>query len=323
MSLLYPCLLNLRCTEKLPGLDVLGKRRKSVTLPILPTYLLSMGQKSPSEKKLKKRKGVKFPSSVLMQQAITEGDIQEIRQLITEHGKKVVEEREPSGLPPVMRCIFEGQLECLRFLVEAGADLTTQDLENWTVLHVAAAMDDIEAAEYILGTCSVSLTQVRNVDGERAIDIAESIEMARVLLNADLKELRIEQSEDSQDISETAILRLVHEHCEKNANCEALDTVLKTSTSYDTLLHLAACKNYPRLAQYLLRHKIGDTESRDRRGWTPLHTAAYYNSLDVVLLLVEYGASVHSLDNSYEKASDLTQHDLILAVLQEEEGVSY
>ena len=320
-SILYPCLLHCAATPKLS----LGKRRKSITLPVFPTYLRNMAGQS--DKKLKKkRKGVRFPPGVLMQQAITEGDIQEIKQLITDHGSKVVEEREPSGLPPVMRAIFESQVESLKLLVEAGADLTTNDQENWTALHVAAAMDDLEAAKFILNSCSANVTQVRNMDGERPIDLAESIQMARLLLQADLKELRIENTaamSDAQDISETAILRLVNEHYEKNADCEPLNAVLKANTSFDTLLHLAASKNYPRLAKYVLKHGIVDTEMRDRRGWTPLHTAAYYNSLDVVLLLVEYGASVHTLADSYEKASDLTEHELILAVLQDEEGIDY
>ena len=34
----------------------------------------------------------------------------------------------------------------LRLLVAAGANLASQDSENWTVLHVAATMDDMDAA---------------------------------------------------------------------------------------------------------------------------------------------------------------------------------
>ncbi len=316
--LLHPCIFSIRqCSEVQLAL---GKRRKSVTLPILPTYLIAMTQRG-EDKKLKKLKGVKFPPSVLMQQAITEGDLQEIKQLVCEHGSKIVEAREPSGLPPVMRCVFESKTHCLKLLVEAGADLTARDEENWTALHVAAAMDDLEAAAFIVKT-ERSLTEVRNVDGERPIDLADSVEMARMLLQADLQGFSLEQT-THQDSSETAIIRVVHEHLQKGSDCEGLNAVLKVNTAFDTLLHLAASKNYPRLAKYILAHKLIDTEFRDRRGWTPLHTAAYYNSLDMIMLLVQYGASVHSLAHSYEKASDLTEHELILAVLREEEGLDY
>ncbi len=316
-NLLHPCIFSIRqCSEKQ---ITLGLRRKSITLPVLPTYIIAMTQRS--EEKLKKRKGVKFPPSVLMQQAITEGDVQEVRQLLCKHGSNIAGAREPSGLPPVMRCVFESKTHCLKLLVEAGADITARDEENWTALHVAAAMDDIEAATFIVKT-DASVTEVRNVDGERPIDLAESVAMARLLLKAELDGFSLEQS-SHQDTSETAIIRVVHEHLEHGSDCEGLNAVLKMNTAFDSLLHLAASKNYPRLAKYVLSHQLIDTEARDRRGWTPLHTAAYYNSTDVVLLLVMYGASVHSLADSYEKASDLTEQELILAILQEEEGLDY
>ena len=261
-----------------------------------------------------------------MQQAVTDGDVREIRQLISDFGCKAVEEREPSGLPPVMRAIFEGQTECLKLLVDAGADLTARDPEKWSCLHVAAAMDDVEAAEFIVTSCEkgvVYLTQSRNIDGERPIDLAESVEMVRILVQGDLREFRLETESVGQETKssavmedEMAVLGLVREHCCKNNDCIALNTVLKANTCYDTLLHLAATKNYVRLADYLLRYCLTPIEARNSKGWTSLHTACYFNNTDVAYLLVQYGANVNSLTNSYEKSSDLTEHELILDILE-------
>lgn len=316
-TLLYQNLLNLRSQESGAVKSVQGRRR-SVSLPVT-TCAQYIGRLTQDRKK-KQRKSVKFPSTVLMQQAIMDGDVQEMKQLINEHGSHVVNEREPSGLSPVMRCVFESQLAALRLLVEAGADLAARDSENWTALHVAASMDDMEAARCILAQCKQCLTQVRNVDGERPIDLAESTDMARLLLDADLKAFQTSESEDAPGTpkGEDAILTLVREHVLKNGDCQALNAAMQNSTSYDSLLHMAASKNFPRLASYLLSHKLCELESRDRRGRTAIHSAAYHNSLDMVILLVQSGASVHSLTNSYEKASDLTNHELILSVLQEE-----
>ena len=311
------------------SLERITKRRQS--LPVLPSYLSLLTMTSnAAEKKVKagkQRKGVKFPLSVLMQQAVTDGDVQEIRQLITEHGMGAVEEREPSGLPPVMRAIFEGQLGCLKLLIDAGADVTVRDPENWTALHVAAAMDDVEAAEMILSSCKAvgDLLQTKNVDDERPVDLAESVEMARLLLHADLRELRADKAVESQTTSdhasadsEDAVIQLVHNHCQKYPNCSALDNVLKSNTCFDSLLHLAATKNYPHLADYLCRHHLTNLEARDRRGWTALHTAAYYNSVDIVLVLAEYGANTHALTHlTYEKPCDLTEHELIHTILED------
>lgn len=309
------------------SLERLNKRRKS--LPALPSYLVEMTKpdsKTKSLKSIKKRKGVQFPLGVLMQQAVTDGDVREIKQLISDFGSKAVEEREPSGLPPVMRAIFEGQTECLKLLVDAGADLTARDPENWSCLHVAAAMDDVEAAEFIVTSCEkgvVNLTQSRNIDGERPIDLAESVEMVRILIQGDLREFRLETESLGQESKssvvmedEMAVLGLVREHCHKDNDCTALNAVLKANTCYDTLLHLAATKNYVRLADYLCRYCLTPIETRNHKGWTPLHTACYFNNTDVAYLLVQYGANVNSLTHSYEKPSDLTEHELILDILE-------
>ncbi len=292
--------------------------RKSATLPAT-FYTIQV------ESPLPTRKGVHFPVNVLLQQAITEGDTKEINQLLKNYGNIVVEEREPSGLPPVMRAIFEGQLECLKILVNAGAELTSTDPEGWNVLHVAAAMDDMNAAKFVSQACNEQLTEVKNVDGQRPIDLAESPEMARFLLYADIQGMKFESTTSSKKSTdannEEQILDTVRQHYEANADCEFLNVMLQSQTEFDSILHLAAAKNFPRLAYYSLKHQIVDENSRDRMGWTPMHVAAYYGSVDVLLLLIEFGASIHMITNSYEKSSDLTNHELILDILTEEEGL--
>jgi ankyrin repeat protein len=308
MTTLYQNLLNFQSNSGLAkAVDARG-RRSSISLPVTACaqYIGRLTQKK------KPKRSVKFPSSVIMQQAIIDGDVQEVKQILEERGSCVANEREPGGLYPAMRCVFESQLEALKVLVDAGADLTAQDGENWTVLHVAASMDDLEAAKFVLNQCKQCLTHVRNVDGERAIDLAESTDMARLLLEADLR------SHETTSDGENAILVLVRDHHAKNGDCQALDAAMQSGTSYDSLLHLAAGKNYPLLASYLLRHRLCRLEARGKRGRTALHTAAYFNNIDMVLLLVQSGASTQSLTNSYEKASDLTTHELVHFVLQEE-----
>ena len=295
-----------------------SKRRKSVSLPVSCTSYTTTPP-APA------RKGVHFPVSVLLQQAITEGDMAEMQQLLRDYGNLVVEEREPSGLPPVMRAIFEGQLNSLKFLVQAGAKLTSTDPEGWNVLHVASAMDNIEAAKFVIGACNEPLTHVRNIDGQRPIDLAESPEMARFLLHADLQDLRIETdlSGKTRNMGEDQLVQTVRKHCEANGSCDFLNVMLQSQSDMDSVLHLAAARNYPRLARYILKHQLINPNCRDRMGWTPIHVATYYGSVDVLILLTEFGGSVHSLTNAYEKSSDFTDIELILDILKDHEGIEY
>lgn len=314
MTTLYQNLLNLQSCGGPAKMSEGRGRRSSISLPVTACaqYIGRLTQHH--DRKKKQKKSVKFPAPILLQQAIMDGDVQEVKQILEERGNSVANEREPSGLYPAMRCVFESQLDALKVLVEVGADLTAKDDEEWTVLHVASSMDDIDAAKFVLNQCKRCLTHVRNVDGERPIDLAESADMARLLLEADLRSHEATAATEG----ECAILALVRDHHSKNGDCRALDEAMQSGTSYDSLLHLAAGKNYPRLAAYLLQNKLCQLEARDRKGRTALHTAAYFNSIDIVLLLVQSGASTHSLTNSYEKASDLTTHGLIHSILQEE-----
>ena len=261
-----------------------------------------------------------------MQQAVTNGDLSEIRQLMNDFGVSTLDERDPSGLLPVMRAIFEGQINSLKLLIDAGADLTACDHEDWNVLHVAAAMDDYEAAELIISSCKqvASMVQSENMCQERPIDLAENVKMASLLLRVDLTQFRQEleirtqvtSTSTSPLESEGAVLQLVQGHCQKHSDCHSLNTFLKSNTPYDTLLHLAATKNYSRLAEYICTNQLMSNETRDKNGWTPLHVAAYYSSVDVVLVLVDHNANKNSVTlNSSEKPSDLTEHELVLSIL--------
>ncbi len=299
----------------------IGKRRRS--LPVLPSYftLVSLGKKLT---KKKQKKVVTFPKGVLMQQVIAEGEVEELKELLHKQGNSMVEEREPNGLPPVMRAIFEDQTECLKVLLEAGADVTAQDPEEWNALHVASAMDNLEAANIILKAAGErkGMTQSRNVDGERPIDLAESVEMTRLLMEADLAEFRLDCSTTQDHVTyteanEAEVLEFIKQCYKSHSSAASLDKVLRTNTSYFSVLHLAATKGYCRLADYVFTHWVPALETRNENGWTPLHSAVYYNNVDLALLLVDRGANVHAISHSFEKPTDLTENELILSILEQ------
>ena len=298
-----------------------GKRRKSVSLPVSSPSYFSLEVNTPA----RARKGVHFPISILLQQAITEGDTNEITQFLKQYGNAVAEEREPSGLPPIMRAIFEGQLDCLKMLVKAGADLTSTDPEGWNVLHVAAAMDDMDAAKYVMEACNVPLTHTRNMEGQRPIDLAESPEMASFLVHANLQDLRIETdlSGKTRDSNEDRLIDTVKEHYKSHGNCDFINVTLQSQSEYHTILHLAAARNYSRLARYLLQNCIVDPNCSDKVSrWTPVHVATFYGSIDVLVLLLENEGSVRGVTSRYEKPSDLTEVEVIIDILKRQEGLA-
>ncbi len=71
-----------------------------------------------------------------------------------------------------------------------------------------------------------------------------------------------------------------------------------------------------RLAQILCDNQaVEQTNIKDKKGWTPLHTAAYFNNIEMILILLDHNANARAVTNSLEKPSDLTEHELNLKIL--------
>ena len=82
-----------------------------------------------------------------------------------------------------------------------------------------------------------------------------------------------------------------------------------------SLLHVAACKNFAKLGLILLQNKLINTEQRDCKGWTSLHMACYCNSLDVVVLLRDYGADIQACDEDGLMPMYMTEDPLVKDIL--------
>ena len=117
----------------------------------------------------------------------------------------------------------------------------------------------------------------------------KSIRFPKADLAAHLKE----SVPEAQCENEAAILALIEKHSAKTTDYKVVNDALANSTNYDSLLHLAASKNYLKLALYLFSHSMCELERRDRRGHTALQTAIQHKNVDVMRLLLQGGASMH------------------------------
>ena len=140
----------------------------------------------------RQKKSVRFSLETVLQQNVVDGELDELKGLTQKYGASIVNKFDSVGLPLVLRAVIEDQTKVLEYLVLQGADLTLQDEEGWTALHAAAACGDIRAAKCILRCGNPVLTNLRTTNGMRPIDLAESIEMSRLLLSADLAAFRKE-----------------------------------------------------------------------------------------------------------------------------------
>ena len=258
----------------------------------------------------KNKKAVRFGMDVVMKQLVTEGDVKELIQLVEKHGSSLVNQRDSFSMPIVVTAVIEDQYEVLEFLVSRGADLRLSDDEGWTALHAAAACGDLRAAKCIVKAAGPGVTNMRTLHGLRPIDLAESTELSHFLLTADLNAFRSElfkivktqtSGPSDQAVSATCTTKeegVVVSAIMSKSYKDALRYIReKQQMLGHSLLHVAAAKNLPKLALVLLERKLVNIDSRDHSGWTPLHTASYHNSLDVAMLLRDYGADVDARED--------------------------
>ena len=89
-------------------------------------------------------------------------------------------------------------------------------------------------------------------------------------------------------------------------------------------LHVAASKGYKDIAAAILRSPNVDIEVRDSNYWTPLHTACFWDSHEVIIQLVEAGADLtaktRNEETPYDLAVDKTTRQLIRGTLGSGQG---
>ena len=258
-----------------------------------------------SNKSAKTKKSVAFPVNVMLQQAITDGDNKEIKKIINKHGKNVLDLKDPTGMPLLLRAIFEDQIECFQLMVNEGADLLAADEEGWNALHVAVSLEDIDAIELLL-QYKPELINSRTIDGLRPINVCESNEVCAYLLQVEVKFLKTRACEGAEN--------------SKKDELELLNIVMKdernTRQIRQSALHLAAAKNFLGLAYYMLENELVTVDYQDYEQWTALHLAALHSSMDVLVLLIQYGASSDRITNCYKTPVDLTDDELTLEFLR-------
>ena len=256
-----------------------------------------------------KKKAVSFPVNIVLQQAITDGDKEEIKKTCKVHDKNVLDLKDPTGMPLLLRAIFEDQTECFQLMVNEGADLLAADEEGWNALHVAVSLENMDAIELLLQH-KPELINSRTIDGLRPINVCESNEVCAYLLQAEVNFLKAKSSYITADCKkeELELLNIVMKADEQDER--------NTRQIRHSALHLAAAKNYLGLAYYMLENKLVTVDYQDYEQWTALHLAALHSSMDVLVLLIQYGASSDRITKCYKTPVDLTDDELTLEFLR-------
>lgn len=205
----------------------------------------------------------------------------------------------------VHKAAYQGQVSVLQSLIQSGASVNIVAVDSITPLHEAAARGQTQCVRLLLD--AGAQVDARNVDGSTPLCEACSIgnfECVRLLLEYGAKINPTLTSRTTSPLHEACMggnadcVRLV---IAKGASLEAYDLY------YGTPLHVACANKHLECVKVLLNAGVRVNAARLHK--TPLHHAAKSNNVDMIELLVEFGANIYARDKYDRKPVDYTSPD--------------
>jgi ankyrin repeat protein len=186
---------------------------------------------------------------------------------------------------------MKGDVEVLKTIIAAKADVNKQDWDDYAALHYCAQNGFITGAQALLDDGAKINIQTRLKETPLVIAIKNNkTEMVDFLLqtHADVSKSALKHQTPLFFVSDEAITELL---IKANADVNARDDTKMTP------LHKAAKEGYLDVAKLLVKNGA-DVNAVDNQKQTPLHVAAGHGQVKVCKFLLESGADFKALDNT-------------------------
>lgn len=123
-----------------------------------------------SSSSLKPIRNVHFPNDIVFQDYVRQGELERIGLFI--RARRVsLDTIYHSGMAAIHEAVLSGNLECVKLLVNYGADIHQRDEEGWTPLHMACSDGFPHIARYLLSLGADP--ELENDSGERPADLID------------------------------------------------------------------------------------------------------------------------------------------------------
>nr|XP_047126785.1 serine/threonine-protein phosphatase 6 regulatory ankyrin repeat subunit A-like [Hydra vulgaris] len=192
------------------------------------------------------------------------------------------------------------ELNIIRLLVQAEANINQVNLEGQTPLHIAVAESDVDSVEYLINENASGI--IKDKKYRNALHIATEIG------NMDIIELLIEKCHiDINELSKDGST-LVH-LAAKSGHVQAMIYFIQKGIAVKTpnkegaeALHEACKQGHLGVVRKLIANGA-KIERCTKDNYTPLHIAVRYGKYDVVQLLIGAGANVNALGGPENECS--------------------
>jgi ankyrin len=238
----------------------------------------------------------------------------EIVRLLLNHGADPEAAEGDMGEKPLHRVArgeYKSQEDGVRvaqLLLDRGADINTRRKDDWTPLHLASYLGNIEIVRLLLNH-GADPEAAEGDMGEKPLHRVargeyksqeDGVRVAQLLLDrgADINTRRKDDWTPLHLASYFGNIEIVRLLLNHGADPEAAEGDMG-----DKPLHRVACGEYKsqedgvRVAQLLLE-RGADVNTQRRDHQTPLHLASYYGNIEIVCLLLDHGADLEAADGN-------------------------
>jgi ankyrin repeat protein len=215
------------------------------------------------------------------------------------------------GCVPLLYALWNNDSNAVKMLLNKGADVNAKDAAmGYPPLHWAVLMDNNELVKVILGAGGD--VNAKSNTGDTPLDVAAYGASPAV------GELLVAKGAEVSSLHAAACIGdLVKVKAFIN---DGVDVDAKSNMVEVTALHSAAIAGHKEIADFLISQG-SDVNAQNGPGQTPLHFAAKEGHLDVLNLLLENGADVHLKDRRGRTPVDFAlreKHKQIVVLLQEQ-----
>lgn len=232
--------------------------------------------------------------------AARNGDLETLKKyLATDKAAAMLVAKNENGMTALLSAAQSEQLDCFKFLLASGADITAKNNHNKTALHLVAGHLQ---TEFISLCLQHGLTPAAKLGegSDSALSIAAGRnrpENVRLLLEAgaDVNDRNALVYAFRNSHYETAELLIKH----------GVDVNLRDNYYQYTPLHFVASNGNMRLLELLLAQEGIDLNAKAKDGGTPLHAAAYNGHVMLIEALIKAGANTEIENNEGLTAADV------------------
>ncbi|XP_074831656.1 E3 ubiquitin-protein ligase MIB2 isoform X2 [Carettochelys insculpta] len=262
---------------------------------------------------------VKNQGRTALQVAAHLGQVEVVKILLQAHAN--IDLRDEEGDAALHYAAFGNQAEVVRVLVSQGANADLLNNTKCTALYVAVSKGYTEIVQILCEhNCDVNLPDsFDDTPLHYAIttDLKSIIEILTEVPNIDFT------------VPNRQGFNLLH-HAALKGNQLAIKKILARARQLVdakkedgfTALHLAALNNHLEVAEILIREGRCDVNLRNNRDQTPLHLAVAQGHTDLVQLLVHEGSDVNAEDEDGDTAMHIVlERQQLMSLIAEEQEV--